>query len=145
MDAQEGIINGWARVKGEDPYAGAKGRLKSLQYHAEDDGAYFHVFINDRLGLCLREVYNEDLEQIPLSSDVFEKNGFVGSEQGHYYEYKISVGGKEMSVRYQNHDIACSTPANRNEFALFGIIVLENVQDLQMALRLCRIKINIEL
>lgn len=90
-------------------------------------------------------LYDRKVPSAPLTQDVFVKNGFIGQERGHYYEYSLSRGDKFISVRFQNHTVACSTPANRNEFALFGIIVLENVQDLQMALRLCRVKINIEL
>jgi hypothetical protein len=89
--------------------------------------------------------YDRKVPAAPLTQDVFVKNGFIGQEQGHYYEYSLSRGGNSISVRFQNHDIACSTPANRNEFALFGIIVLHTVLDLQMALQLCGITLNLQL
>lgn len=90
-------------------------------------------------------LYDRKFPSAPLTQDVFVKNGFIGQEQGHYYEYSLSRGDNSISVRFQNHTIACSTPANRNEFALFGIIVLHTVLDLQMALQLCGITLNLRL
>ena len=145
MEATEAIINGWVRVKEPDKYAGAKGQMMSLFYHKQDENAYFNVFIQDKLGFDQREVCSEDLEHIPLSVDVFERNGFIGKEEGHYYSYTISDGKNYVKVHYQNHLKACSTPDDRNEFALFGIIVLETVMDLQLALLLCKVKKSIEL
>lgn len=88
-------------------------------------------------------LYDRKFPSAPLTQDVFVKNGFIGQEQGHYYEYSLSRGDNSISVRYQNHYKACSTPADRNEFALFGVIVLHSVLDLQMALQLCGITLNI--
>lgn len=88
----------------------------------------------------------EDMEEtgcyspIPLTAEILEKNGFIGKEEEHYYSYHIRYGrlGNDIfDVHYQNHWIACSTPDNRNEFALFGMIVLRYVHELQHALRLC--------
>lgn len=80
-----------------------------------------------------------DCEPIPLTTEIFEKNGFIGKEEGHYYSYHRygRLGNEIFNVHYQNHWIACSTPDNRDEFALFGMIILRYVHELQHALRLC--------
>ena len=94
-------------------------------------------------GDCHDNIWNEKtFEPIPLTAEILEKNGFIGKEEGHYYSYHIRYGrlcNEIFNVHYQNHWIACSTPDNRDEFALFGIIVLRYVHELQHALRLCGI------
>ena len=76
MKANELMIGDWIRIDEPDKYAGATGQIQSLMYHREGDAAYFHVFIQDRLGHVLRDVCSDDIRPIPLTPEILEKNGF---------------------------------------------------------------------
>jgi len=82
---------------------------------------------------------------IPLTTGILEKNGFVAKERGHYCAYGLGSGEHYIWIHHQNEHIACSTPDNRNELALFGMIVLRYVHDLQHALKLCGVETDITL
>lgn len=138
MNANELMIGDWIRIDEPDKYAGAAGQIRSLMDHREGDAAYFHVFIQDKLGYVSREVCSDDIRPIPLTPAILEKNGFhekwdrdiklmacdtITIEIGN--NYKLFMDGKMYLRRV--------------------LAPLYYVHQLQHALKICRIEKTIEL
>ncbi len=71
------------KIKEPNKYAGAIGIIRSL---SSSEGAYFSIYINDpKFGTLVTEVFCEDIEPIPLTVEVLEKNGFVKGLWNRYY------------------------------------------------------------
>ena len=91
MNARELMIGDLVRVAKPDRYHGAICRIVSLINHKDDECGYFKVFILTK-GNLLHEVCNEDIEPIPLTKEILEKNGY--GEDFDNYEY-----GDEIEIR----------------------------------------------
>ena len=71
IDVRDLRVGNWVRITDPDNFAGAMVRISSL---SNQEGAYFIVTINDpKFGYCIREVFNEDIEPISLTSDICDQ------------------------------------------------------------------------
>lgn len=142
MKAKELMIGDWVSIDEPDRYAGATGQILSLFSHNEDEGAYFTVFIQGKMGFLHKEVCNMDIRPIPLTPELLEKNGFVKDTlQGVYVfcteEYRI------LWPTDNNKTLAINS-----YFAEHGLLSkqhIDYVHQLQHALRLCGINKEIKL
>jgi hypothetical protein len=67
------MLNDWVKIKEPDKYAGAIGTIQTL---SSLEGAYLAIYINDpNFGTFVTEVFCEDIEPIPLTAEILEKNG----------------------------------------------------------------------
>jgi len=150
MKATELMIGDLVRITEPDRYAGAPCIIRSLMYHQEDDGAYFHVFINGgaKFGFTSKEVFSEDLEPIALSRLHLIKNGFKAIDvEDTIFVYKdnsctikaiFNIGVPEMLVS--------SSIMLQIEGADFDLCKgIESVHELQHILRLFDIEKEIVL
>lgn len=150
MKATDLMIGDLVRITEPDRYAGAPCIIRSLMYHQEDDGAYFHVFINGgaKFGFTTKEVFNEDLEPISLSRLHLVKNGFKAIDvEDTIFVYKdnsctikviFTIGVPEMFVP--------SSIMLQIEGADFDLCKgIESIHELQHALKLCGIEKQIEI
>ena len=143
LTVQALMVGDWVKIKEPNKYAGAIGTIQSL---SSLEGAYFAIYINDpNFGTFITEVFCEDIEPIPLTAEILEKNGF--SELMEHDEWSrifrayhddlfIEVGIYEpmfINIGYVDKE--------GEEQPLCNIVKIhgENffVHDLQHALRLC--------
>lgn len=67
------MLNDWVKIKEPNKYAGAIGTIQNL---SSLEGAYLAIYINDPdFGTFVTEVFCEDIEPIPLTAKILEKNG----------------------------------------------------------------------
>ena len=151
MRAEELMIGDLVRIGELNKYSGNVGKIKSLQSHKKDDGAYFLVFVSGDKGCVSTEVFNEDIEPIPLTPEILEKNGFEedfysiitanGFERLPEYKYKNMKEARDIRrnlirVAYSNteggvYDIQAGIGSH--------IFSLKYVHELQHALRIMKI------
>ena len=93
MRANELMIGNYVRIGDNNKYSGAIGKIVSLQYHQEEDGAYFNVFIRGSKGILTVEVFNEDLYPIELNDNIL-RNNFEPIDIHGYYDYRLCEKGK---------------------------------------------------
>ena len=132
MKVEELMIGDWVRFPiGNDkivdlPYVEGKGICASFAASA-----------------TLFPVKVEELKPIPLSKEILEKNGFKSWEHGYIFKERIGIGGQTTSatspieiIIYEGGHSVIMNPHDGREFQ--GSI--DNVHELQHALRLCGIE-----
>ena len=82
------------------------------------------------------EFYEDEIEPIPLTPEILEKNEFFKSydDDGIHYKYTLISDGIGFSLKYV-----------RSVFQWLGPLDFKYVHELQHALKLCGIKKEIEL
>lgn len=74
IDIRDLRVGNWVKITEPDNYAGAMVKISSL---SNQEGAYIAVTVDDpNFGYFIREVFCEDIEPIPLTREILEKNGF---------------------------------------------------------------------
>lgn len=136
MKAKELMIGDWVKVIEPDRYAGAKGTILSL---TSQEGGYYAINISDvNYGYLTTDVFNEDIEPIPLTAEILRKNEF---EYGIFPEYKSNHIDTQTELKITVHSgtdtvfIAIDEP----NFNLVNDCVLY-VHELQHDLKRARIK-----
>ena len=77
MRAEELMIGDWVQIVEPCKYAGARGTIKTLIDHKDDENAYFKVFLrNNPIHIGIEDICSDDICPIPLTSEILEKNGF---------------------------------------------------------------------
>jgi hypothetical protein len=134
MKANELMIDDWVRIKYPDKYEGAIGKICSLTLL---EGGYYAINISDvHFGYLMTEVFCEDIEPIPLTAEILEKNGFTcdANSMNDSDEFIVSVEYGE----YQRN-------TNDGFKMLSDGKIIKYVHELQHALRLCEVEKEIEL
>lgn len=136
MKAKELMIGDWVKVIEPDRYAGAQGTILSL---TSREGGYYEINISDvNYGYLTTDVFNEDIEPIPLTAEILRKNGF---EYGIFPEYKSNHIDTQTELKITVHSgtdtvfIAIDEP----NFNLVNDCVLY-IHELQHDLKRARIK-----
>lgn len=136
MKAKELMIGDWVKVIEPDRYAGAQGTILSL---TSREGGYYEINISDvNYGYLTTDVFNEDIEPIPLTAEILRKNEF---EYGIFPEYKSNHIDTQTELKITVHSgtdtvfIAIDEP----NFNLVNDCVLY-VHELQHDLKRARIK-----
>lgn len=136
MKAKELMIGDWVKVKEPDRYAGAQGTILSL---TSREGGYYEINISDvNYGYLTIDVFNEDIEPIPLTAEILRKNEF---KYGIFPEYKSNHIDTQTELKITVHSgtdtvfIAIDEP----NFNLVNDCVLY-VHELQHDLKRARIK-----
>ncbi len=116
IDIRDLRVGNWVRITEPDNLAGATVRIYSL---SSQEGAYFTVTVDDsEFGYYIREVFCEDIEPIPITEEILEKNGFVrfgtsymlekegfllsnpSSPSQYHDNYFIKIGIKSVNIKY---------------------------------------------
>lgn len=136
MNVQDLMIGDWVKVIEPDRYAGAQGTILSL---TSQEGGYYAINISDvNYGYLTTDVFNEDIEPIPLTAEILRKNEF---EYGIFPEYKSNHIDTQTELKITVHSgtdtvfIAIDEP----NFNLVNDCVLY-VHELQHDLKRARIK-----
>lgn len=136
MNVQDLMIGDWVKVIEPDRYAGAQGTIHSL---TSQEGGYYAIKISDvNYGYLTTDVFNEDIEPIPLTAEILRKNEF---EYGIFPEYKSNHIDTQTELKITVHSgtdtvfIAIDEP----NFNLVNDCVLY-VHELQHDLKRARIK-----
>lgn len=104
MKCSELMIGDWVRIGELNKYSGAIGKIVSLQYHKDEDGAYFSVFIYGDKGILTIEVFNEDVEPIELTKEILDSNFEKEIYKG-YSDYKLyEKGDPDMWRLWENQN-----------------------------------------
>lgn len=99
-----------------------------------------------------RDIEDSNLEPIPLTPEILEKNGFTycKSDGGFYLHTTISYGNWDVDVvlfdvtdEYRNNQLHISSPDD--SYIAIHLMECNHVHELQHALRLCGIEKEIEL
>ena len=146
MKANELMIEDWVDVDEPNKYAGAIGRIMSLQFHNNENAAYFQMSIQGKFGHCTIEVCSDDLRPIPLTAEILEKNGFrIIFDDELHISYFQDIKSFHIEVKIDKIGIY-------QKLSIFnglgdGVTITECqfVHQLQHALRLCGIDKTIEL
>ncbi|MBR6132535.1 MAG: hypothetical protein IKQ20_11845 [Bacteroidales bacterium] len=133
MKASELMIGDWVRCTDPKPF-------RIIDIETEWRTPYFSVNGTDRLG-----VDGGDLQPIPLTGEILEKNGFHRSADNNY----------EYVYEYRDDDTIICCPKGTGCINAYGYITLhigcatieelptDYVHELQHALRLCGVEIEI--
>ena len=147
MKANELMIGDWVKVIEPDRYASAKGTILSL---TSQEGGYYAIKISDVIyGYLTTDVFNEDIEPIPLTAEILEKNGFqarnryIWEQKDNYCCIKLNIAPKIEIDGKIFGEPPILLQINGATFSLN--IIIEYVHELQHALRLCEIEKEIEL
>lgn len=136
------MLNDWVKIKEPNKYAGAIGTIQSL---SSLEGAYLAIYINDpNFGTFVTDVFCEDIEPIPLTAEILEKNGI---------KWLTSC---KRTYRCNEPPISCTFIPDRGwylsagpvgssklPFAVFSMAYY--VHELQHAMRLCGVDKEITL
>jgi hypothetical protein len=131
LTAKDLMVGDWVKIKEPNKYAGAIGTIQAL---SSLEGTYFAIYINDpNFGTFVTEVFCEDIEPIPLTAEILEKNGFEKHYDDDIIIYTHPQGIIiEMGINYKLFD--------DGHFFVRGIQHrLYYVHELQNALRLCSV------
>ena len=83
MKAKELMIGDWVKVIEPDRYAGAQGTILSL---TSQEGGYYEINISDvNYGYLTTDIFNEDIEPIPITKEILEKNWFEKDARNESY------------------------------------------------------------
>lgn len=140
MKANELMIGDWVRIKGPSKYEGCIGTIETLLRHKEDEGAYFKVFLREGVAIGLEDIYNEDIEPIPLTAEILEKNGikWLSTEPSGRITY-ISIEPPIIATWLKDHWLVSVGPAGSKKMPYVEIGWLNYVHQLQHAFHDCGI------
>lgn len=153
MNAKELMIGDWVKVKEPDRYAGAQGTILSL---TSLEGGYYAINIFDvNYGYLTKDVFNEDIEPIPLTTEILEKNGFdelmsEGEEVAAMFGRKPEPTGV-WQYGFGRFDSVAYMPERSflrikfMEGCQTDIANIKYVHELQHALRLCGVEKEVEI
>lgn len=131
------MLNDWVKIKEPNKYAGAIGTIRNL---SSLEGAYLAIYINDPdFGTFVTDVFCEDIEPIPLTAEVLEKNGWyipINSCWWHNDEIDFYLVG------YTDGSFQIYTDGD-SEFS--DLCRINHVHELQNLYRICRISKEIVL
>lgn len=131
LTAKDLMVGEWVKIKEPNKYAGAIGTIQSI---SSLEGAYFAIYINDpNFGTFVTEVFCEDIEPIPLTAEILEKNGFI-KHRDIMYRFAVHIDEFNGFMFTLGRDFDGVFCLQSNRFVRFAY-----VHELQHALRLCRV------
>lgn len=133
MKAKELMIGDWVKVIEPDRYAGAQGTILSL---TSQEGGYYEINISDvNYGYLTTDVFNEDIEPIPITKEILEKNGFEKDARNEsYYKWNWYILQDNVSYDMETWIVRLFKASDLTFCHPIGY-----VHELQHALRLCEI------
>lgn len=139
MKANELMIGDWVQILAPSKYQGARGRIKTLIDHKDDETAYFKVFLqNNPIWVGIEDVCSDDISPIPLTAEILEMNKIPKSrlmgEQRHFF-YNLDSDLELLAIYDASFSLQIGNSARYVNY----------VHELQHILRLCRINKEIVL
>ena len=133
MKAKELMIGDWVKVIEPDRYAGAQGTILSL---TSQEGGYYEINISDvNYGYLTTDIFNEDIEPIPITKEILEKNGFEKDARNEsYYKWNWYILQDNVSYDMETGIVRLFKVSDLTFCHPIGY-----VHELQHALRLCEI------
>ena len=133
MKIEDLMVGDFVRVIEPDKYAGYIGEVKDIG----SETRYLTLFVP----YCNIDVFIEDVEGIPLTKELLEKNGFEGDREVMQYHFEEDGQRYHFSLRqmYDKED----KPSGYSFYAFSVLTILDYVHQLQHALKLCGIEKDI--
>lgn len=131
MKVEDLMIGDWVYITEPDDFHGYIGKV--VITNAETN--YIAVRIPN---MHLHDVFVEDLQPIPLTKEILDKNGF---KEHRYYGYFIGQSNSGYYIYFDNNYLSI----HQSGYDIIEFAWCEYVHELQHALKLCEIKKEIVL